>query len=245
MKFVKQILPVILCYLINNYMNNIESISKNTKYLKWYLSLVSKEYSNETYSENHHILPKSLGGTNTKINIVRIPGRVHFICHKLLVRMMLDTKHKKSMVFALNMLAKANNLNQNRHQISSREYEIIRKQLAEAQSGENSNSYGKPAWNKGITHTLETREKLSKANIEHFKTHHGTRLGAKVSEETRQKQRGPKTEQAKLNMSIAAKQKPRLTCTHCSAYITTSNHTRYHGDKCKKAPKGPNAFDSN
>jgi len=109
--------------------------------------------------------------------------------------------------------------------------------------GENNPMFGKVAPNRGITHTAETREKLSKANLEHFANHPGTRLGVKASEETKEKQRGPKTEQAKLNMSIAAKQKPRLTCIHCSACITTSNHTRYHGDKCKKAPKGFDAVD--
>lgn len=104
--------------------------------------------------------------------------------------------------------------------------------------GENNPMFGKPAPNRGITHTTKTKEKLSKANLAYFTNHPGTRLGAVVSEETKVKQRGPKSEQAKHNMSIAAKQKPRIMCVHCSACITTSNHTRYHGDKCEKAPKG-------
>lgn len=39
------------------------------------------------YSERHHILPKCMGGTNAKENLVRLTAKEHFIAHKLLVRM--------------------------------------------------------------------------------------------------------------------------------------------------------------
>lgn len=200
---------------------------------------MNKEYSNISYSEKHHILPKSLGGDNSKSNIVRIPGRVHFICHKLLVRMVIDTKHKKNMIHALNMLARANNKDQNRHQISSKEYELIRKQLSDSMLGENNPMFGKPAPNRNITHTEKTREKLREANNKWNLENPGARKGRIVSDETREKQRQPKSEEGKRNMSISAKKKPRLTCIYCSAFITTSNHTRYHGPKCKKGPQAP------
>jgi hypothetical protein len=230
--------------MINISMNNLQqlsAISKQSKYLKWYMLLVSKQYYTDIYEEKHHILPKSLGGDNSKSNIIRVPGRVHFILHKLLVRMMLDTRHKKNMCHALNMLAKANNKHQHRHYITSREYESIRKQLSESMMGANNPMFGKPAHNRGVTHTKETREKLSAANIEYFKTHVSSRLGVKASEDTKQKQRGPKSETAKLKMSVSARQKPRIVCEHCGLSVTTSNHTRWHGPKCKKAPKSPNA----
>ena len=143
---------------------------------------------------------------------------------------------KKKMIHALNMLARANNKNQNRHQLSSRDYEHIRSMLSESMKGENNPMYGKPAPNRNITHTDETRKKLSDANFEYLKTHPPVRLGMKASEETKEKQRGPKTEQAKYNMSVSAKQKPRLACLYCGLFVTTSNHTRWHGDKCKRAP---------
>ena len=38
------------------------------------------------YGENHHIIPKCMGGTDTQDNIVRLTAREHFICHWLLVR---------------------------------------------------------------------------------------------------------------------------------------------------------------
>jgi hypothetical protein len=36
------------------------------------------------YKEKHHIVPKCLGGSNDKINLVELTAREHFICHVLL-----------------------------------------------------------------------------------------------------------------------------------------------------------------
>ena len=38
------------------------------------------------YSENHHIIPESLGGSNDKDNMVRLTGREHYVAHLLLAR---------------------------------------------------------------------------------------------------------------------------------------------------------------
>lgn len=38
------------------------------------------------YSEKHHIVPKSYGGSNTKDNLVRLTAREHFIAHWLLFK---------------------------------------------------------------------------------------------------------------------------------------------------------------
>ena len=38
------------------------------------------------YSEKHHILPRALGGDNSKNNIVRLTAKEHFICHRLLAK---------------------------------------------------------------------------------------------------------------------------------------------------------------
>lgn len=39
------------------------------------------------YGENHHIIPRCLGGNNNWKNIVKLTARQHYICHCLLVRM--------------------------------------------------------------------------------------------------------------------------------------------------------------
>jgi len=39
------------------------------------------------YSEGHHVLPKCLGGSNEKSNIVRLTPEEHYVAHQLLVMM--------------------------------------------------------------------------------------------------------------------------------------------------------------
>jgi hypothetical protein len=39
------------------------------------------------YSEKHHIVPKCMGGSDRKENIVRLTAREHFIAHRLLTRL--------------------------------------------------------------------------------------------------------------------------------------------------------------
>ena len=53
------------------------------------------------YYEKHHILPKSLGGSNDETNLVKLTAREHFICHWLLVKMYeKGSVERKKMLFA-------------------------------------------------------------------------------------------------------------------------------------------------
>lgn len=61
----------------------------NNKYLKHYNNLCDKARSRsafEGYFEKHHVIPKSLGGTDDTSNIVLLSAREHYIAHKILVR---------------------------------------------------------------------------------------------------------------------------------------------------------------
>ncbi len=59
-------------------------------YLKIYNDLInhakSRFLSAESYTENHHILPKCMGGTDDVQNLVRLFPEEHFVAHQLLVR---------------------------------------------------------------------------------------------------------------------------------------------------------------
>lgn len=69
------------------------------KYLKLYLTIINYRIKTPvdimTYTENHHILPDSMGGTKTKSNMVRLYPREHFIVHKLLVKCTSGQSHYK------------------------------------------------------------------------------------------------------------------------------------------------------
>lgn len=62
--------------------------TKDNKYQTWYNSLVERARNRaiEGYVERHHIIPKSLGGTDEPSNIVALTAREHLIAHMLLPR---------------------------------------------------------------------------------------------------------------------------------------------------------------
>ena len=56
-------------------------------------SINESRYKNTTqYFEQHHIIPKCIGGTNNKSNLVLLTAREHFIAHWLLIRIYPDNR---------------------------------------------------------------------------------------------------------------------------------------------------------
>lgn len=98
------------------------------KYYKWYYSIVnhalSREISNDIYTEKHHIIPKSLGGSNKKENLVALFAREHFICHLCLAKFTSGIA-KRKMSFACRMLLARHK--QKGVRITSRMYEIVKR----------------------------------------------------------------------------------------------------------------------
>lgn len=116
-------------------------------YKRIYDRIIENRKSNpfEGYTENHHILPKSLGGGDEKENLVMLSAREHFICHYLLTKMFKPkTKQFYSMIKAFLIMA-AKSDNQERY-FNSRLYESFRTKFSEAQSfcqsGKNNSQYG-------------------------------------------------------------------------------------------------------
>ena len=55
--------------------------------------------------ELHHIVPRSLGGSNDNTNLVLFTPREHFIAHLLLFKMSKDQNERIKMINALNMMS--------------------------------------------------------------------------------------------------------------------------------------------
>ena len=84
------------------------------------------------YFEKHHILPKSLGGSNDEINLVKLTAREHFICHWLLVKMYnKGTTERYKMLCALWRMNNSGSTTQKEHYTNSRAYEKLRIEFAE------------------------------------------------------------------------------------------------------------------
>ena len=46
----------------------------------------------EGYGENHHVIPRCLGGSNKKKNIVKLTAEEHYVAHQLLVKIYPENK---------------------------------------------------------------------------------------------------------------------------------------------------------
>lgn len=102
----------------------------DNKYTKWYFQLLNfRRITPFTdYGEWHHEIPKSLGGTNDKSNLVRLTAREHFVAHRLLTKMTVGDNNRK-MWYALKRTVSSGNVT-----ITSRTFAKIREEYAQAVS---------------------------------------------------------------------------------------------------------------
>jgi predicted nucleic acid-binding Zn ribbon protein len=110
-------------------------------YNKHYAILIERARSRilEVYIEKHHIVPRCLGGTNDKENIVALTPEEHYVAHQLLVKMY-PKEHK--LVYAANMMT----VSSNDRRSSNKRYKWLREKYVSAcraRVGEQNSSYGK------------------------------------------------------------------------------------------------------
>lgn len=182
------------------------------KYYTWYFNIVNRALQRDvdlSYTELHHIIPKSLGGSNEKSNIVKLSGREHFICHFLLTKFTTGQAYYK-MLCACRCMKRSRKY-QHRY-INSRLYEVVKQKAALLQSKERT----------GKKLSLEHRAKISKAltgRIRSQETIEKCRLantGSKRTEEQKLKMSASQKEAAKLKTpeqkaEIAAKAGPKIS----------------------------------
>jgi hypothetical protein len=119
------------------------------KYEKWYKSITdsAKYRITEDYKEKHHILPKSLGGSDSVTNLVYLTAREHFICHWLLTKIYSEGEEHWKMINAFRMM-RAENPKQKRYatNITARVYSNLKEEYSKLQSqryiGEKNPMYG-------------------------------------------------------------------------------------------------------
>lgn len=139
----------------------------DNKYTKIYMKIVNKALTrgDNVLGESHHIIPRSLGGANTKENVVRLTYREHFLVHALLTKMCLEPKHRRSMAFAFISMKGGT---KQRPYKNMRLYEHIRKKICHHFSGSNNPFFGKGHFGAENhfyrkKHTKETRAKISQS----------------------------------------------------------------------------------
>jgi len=86
------------------------------------------------YYESHHIIPKCIGGTNDKSNLVLLTAREHFIVHKLLVELY---PSNKKLTYAWIVMCMPLNKLPRTYRVSSREFERARSQKSQLRAQTN------------------------------------------------------------------------------------------------------------
>lgn len=84
----------------------------------------AKTRQNTGYVEKHHIIPKCLGGSDTKENLVELTAREHFICHMLLCEIYPSNIDLSYALFLMSI--NKNKKDQGRYKVSSRTYDRIK-----------------------------------------------------------------------------------------------------------------------
>lgn len=152
----------------------------SNKYLTIYFSIInrakSRVISPNTYTEKHHTIPRSLGGTNDPSNIALLTGREHFICHRLLPKFTTG-KDKTKMLYAIWKMCHSSKKRKHLFKLTSRTYSIIKNEMKHSRSSEDFT----PEWKQkisntkkfqtigaenpmyGKTHSIESRTKISVA----------------------------------------------------------------------------------
>lgn len=141
------------------------------KYSRVYFKIIDRAKSRSItgYKETHHIIPRSLGGSDSPDNLVDLTAKEHYIVHLLLPHIVTDSIHKKKMWGALRCMSKLISGTHKRYIGSARFYEKAkqntdfglgnrgRKQPIEEKQ-KRANSL------KGHVVSSETREKIGNAN---------------------------------------------------------------------------------
>jgi len=103
----------------------------DNKYTRWYYNIINRAQTRllNCYTERHHIIPKSLGGSNESSNLVSLTAREHFICHMLLTKMVGGIQRQK-MIHARWAMATLKKDCQDRYRLTSIQYESARQEYS-------------------------------------------------------------------------------------------------------------------
>jgi hypothetical protein len=150
----------------------------NNKYKQWYEQIVLRAQirilSDDIYTEKHHIIPRSIGGNNSKSNLAILTAREHFICHWLLIKIIPPGIDRSKMYRALNfMRAKAPHQHRYSSAITSRIYEQIKPIISAQQTERMTGRIPTEEHRKKMSASLKGRPK----SPEHRKKMSAVRLG--------------------------------------------------------------------
>ena len=138
----------------------------------------AKQRKLEDYSERHHIIPRCMGGTDAKDNIVRLTASEHYVAHQLLSKMY---PHNHKLVYAMKMMCTKNNL----HIRNNKMYSWIRRKVAIAISVNNTGRQVTDEYRKdcSIRNTGKGNPFFGKTHTDEYKATRSALYKGKTAEE--------------------------------------------------------------
>ena len=108
---------------------------RSNKYTNLYYMIVDYRQNNipKGYKEKHHIIPRCLKGDNKKTNLVYLNAREHFICHRLLTKMVKQDSpeyYKLWHAFAMMCFCKNEQTQDRQYKVTSKLYEESKKHMS-------------------------------------------------------------------------------------------------------------------
>jgi hypothetical protein len=200
----------------------------DNKYTRKYFQIIDnaklRVLSKDLYTEKHHIIPKSLNGSNDKDNLIILTAKEHFICHLLLTKMV-EGNYKRSMSYAL--WGMVNQKNNNQERVTGRSYEYAKKLMQEGLSYER----------KGKTLIDRYGEKRATQILESFKNR-------KPRSSPNQQELSDISNRIKdlhsknpWKRHFQYKQLEKISCPVCNKTMDPGNFSKYnHGHTCLRNP---------
>ena len=218
------------------------------KYQTWYQQIIDRARSRTLtgYVERHHVVPRSLGGSDHADNLVRLTAREHFVCHWLLTKMYTGEARYK-MINAMYIM-RADGPYQKRYQskITSRVYNTLKEEYSKYISNlnkgrvqpleENIKQRAAQTGRKRAPFSDEWRANMSASKQGKNNNRYGVKLEESTLEKMRKKATGrkqsPETIQKKADAIRGSKREKKL-CPHCGQMIAVNTYTCWHGDQCR------------
>ena len=197
-------------------------------YQKYYDNLVNRARDRSVlqYTEKHHIVPRCMGGTDSKENLVNLTPEEHFVAHQLLVKLF---PNNQKLIYAAAMMTRGHN----GRRANNKLFGWIRKQFA-------------------LTHSKAMKGQKRPKTQEHIENHRKSLLeNGNIKGWTKGVARGPMSEEGKLKRSQSLKgikqpprdaewrqkqslvQSKKYICPHCNLKGVGSAMKRWHFDNCK------------
>jgi hypothetical protein len=140
------------------------------RYQKIYSNLIQNARNRilqDVYTEEHHIIPLSLGGLNTADNLIKLTAKEHYIAHHLLYK--IHRNREMTMAFMLMVNIKRDG---QKFRITAKSYQLLKEDNARVRRIAMTGSVS-PA--KGKKWSAESKAKLSASQKGHGRGNSGSR----------------------------------------------------------------------